>query len=86
MLLMHTTKTAVCLQTMFVIKLNFVFSDYSFSELSLYFHMIYMYNDPGRHVSQCMCSWPGGGALVSTLPGCVCRKVKDMGPFSASRE
>ena len=23
----------------------------------------------------------GGGDLVSTLPGCVCRKVKDMGPF-----
>ena len=28
----------------------------------------------------------GGGDLVSTLPGCVCRKVKDMGPFSASSE
>ena len=27
-----------------------------------------------------------GGDLVSTLPGCVCRKVKDMGPFSASSE
>ena len=54
---MHTTKTAVCLQTMFVIKLNFVFSDYSFSEFSLYFHMIYMYNDPGHHMPQCMCSW-----------------------------
>ena len=24
----------------------------------------------------------GGGDLVSNLPGCVCRKVKDMGPFS----
>ena len=28
----------------------------------------------------------GGGDLVSSTPGCVCRKVKDMGPFSASRE
>ena len=28
----------------------------------------------------------GGGDLVSTLPGCVCRKVKDMGPFLASSE
>ena len=28
----------------------------------------------------------GGGDLVSTLPGCVCGKVKDMGPFSASSE
>ena len=28
----------------------------------------------------------GGGDLVSTLPGCVCRKGKDMGPFSASSE
>ena len=28
----------------------------------------------------------GGGDLVSTLPGCVCPKVKDMGPFSASSE
>ena len=28
---------------------------------------------------------PGdGGDLVSTLPVCVCPKVKDMGPFSAS--
>ena len=27
-----------------------------------------------------------GGDLVSTLPGCVCRKVKDMGPFLASSE
>ena len=27
-----------------------------------------------------------GGDLVSTLPGCVCRKMKDMGPFSASSE
>ena len=39
-----------------------------------------------------MQSSPGGGGgatwfnLVSTLPGCVCRKVKDMGPFSASNE
>ena len=29
---------------------------------------------------------PRGGNLLSTLPGCVCRKVKDMGPFSASSE
>ena len=29
---------------------------------------------------------PGGGDLVLTLPGCVCPKVKDMGPFLASRE
>ena len=28
----------------------------------------------------------GGGDLVPTMPGCVCPKVKDMGPFSASRE
>ena len=28
----------------------------------------------------------GGGDLVLTLPGCVCPKVKDMGPFLASRE
>ena len=31
-------------------------------------------------------SAPRGGDLVSTLPGCVCPKVKDMGPFWASRE
>ena len=31
-------------------------------------------------------SSPGGGDLVSTLPGCVCRKMKDIGPFSASSE
>ena len=30
---------------------------------------------------------PGsGGDLVPTIPGCVCPKVKDMGPFSASRD
>ena len=38
---------------------------------------------------------PGGGAggggggegdWVPTMPGCVCPKVKDMGPFLASRE
>ena len=28
----------------------------------------------------------GGGELVATMPGCVCPKVKDMGPFWASRE
>ena len=28
----------------------------------------------------------GGGDLVPTMPGCVCPKVKDMGPFSASRK
>ena len=28
----------------------------------------------------------GGGHLVPTMPRCVCPKVKDMGPFSASRE
>ena len=28
----------------------------------------------------------GGGDLVLSLPGCVCPKVKDMGPFWASRE
>ena len=28
----------------------------------------------------------GGGDMVITKPGCVCPKVKDMGPFSASRE
>ena len=34
-------------------------------------------------------SYPGGGGgadLVSTLPGCVCRKVKNIDPFSASSE
>ena len=32
--------------------------------------------------------WGGGGGcdLVPTMPGCVCSKVKDMGPFLASRE
>ena len=33
---------------------------------------------------------PGGGGggcdLVSTIPGFVCRKVKDMGPFLASSQ
>ena len=29
---------------------------------------------------------PRGGDLVSTLPGCVCRKGKDMGPFSGPSE
>ena len=28
----------------------------------------------------------GGGDLVQTMPRCVCPKVKDMGPFSASSE
>ena len=28
----------------------------------------------------------GGGDLVPTMPVCVCQKVKDMGPFSASSE
>ena len=28
----------------------------------------------------------GGGGLVPTMPGCVCPKVKDMGPFSAASE
>ena len=28
----------------------------------------------------------GGGDLVPTTRGCVCPKVKDKGPFSASRE
>ena len=28
----------------------------------------------------------GGGDLVLTMLVCVCRKVKDMGPFSASSE
>ena len=28
----------------------------------------------------------GGGDLVPTMPGYVCPNVKDMGPFSASRE
>ena len=27
-----------------------------------------------------------GGDVVPTMPGCVCPKVKDMGPFSVSRE
>ena len=29
---------------------------------------------------------PVGGDLVPTMPGCVCPKVKDMGPFSPSSE
>ena len=28
----------------------------------------------------------GGGDLNSSMPGCVCPKVKDMGPFLASSE
>ena len=28
----------------------------------------------------------GGGDMVPTMPRCVCPKVKDMGPFLASRE
>ena len=28
----------------------------------------------------------GGGDLVPTMPGCMCPKVKDIGPFSALRE
>ena len=28
----------------------------------------------------------GGGDLVSTMSGCVCREVKEMGPFLASSE
>ena len=36
----------------------------------------------GRYISG-----PGErGDLVPTMPGCVCPKVKDMGPFLASRE
>ena len=31
-------------------------------------------------------SFTQGGDLVSTMPVCVCPKVKDMGPFSASSE
>ena len=27
--------------------------------------------------------WGGGGDLAPTMPGCMCLKVKDMGPFSA---
>ena len=29
---------------------------------------------------------PRGGDLISTMPVCVCPKLKDMGPFSASSE
>ena len=36
--------------------------------------------DPGR-----MGGW-GEGDFVSTMPGCVCLKVKDKGPFSVSSE
>ena len=32
------------------------------------------------------CPHPPGGDLVSTMPVCVCPKLKDMGPFSASSE
>ena len=28
----------------------------------------------------------GGGDLASTMLGCVCPKLKDMGPFSVSRK
>ena len=29
-----------------------------------------------------VCSWGGGGGdLVSSMPGCVCPKVKEMGPI-----
>ena len=28
----------------------------------------------------------GGGDLISTMPACVCPKLKDIGPFSASSE
>ena len=31
-------------------------------------------------------SWGEGGYLVASMPVCVCPKVKDMGPFSASSE
>ena len=27
-----------------------------------------------------------GGDLFQTMPGCMCPKVKDIGPFSASRQ
>ena len=41
----------------------------------------------GRHQnSQAAAPGGGGGDLVSTMPGCVCREVKDMGPFLASSE
>ena len=30
--------------------------------------------------------WGGGGNLVLTMHVCVCPKLKDMGPFSASSE
>ena len=29
---------------------------------------------------------PGGGDFIPSLPGCVCPKVMDMGPFWASSE
>ena len=41
---------------------------------------------PGKHGMLCQNEYPWGGDLVLTLPGCVCPKVKDMGPFFASRE
>ena len=48
----------------------------------LYFFYIKMTEDLGTSLPR-----GGGGAdLVLTLPGCVCPKVKDMGPFLASRE
>ena len=39
----------------------------------------------GHRAIQCNCIavW-GGGDLVQSMPGCVCPKVKDMSPFSAS--
>ena len=45
-----------------------------------------------RYKTSCVCAsrtyihLARGGYLVQTMPGCVCPKVKDMGPFSASRE
>ena len=44
-----------------------------------------------KHISHinlenAVCLRGSGGDLVSTMPVCVCRKVKDMGPFLASSE
>ena len=45
------------------------------------------YNLEGATIADTGILLPGGGGdLLSTMPGCVCPKVKDMGPFSASRE
>ena len=50
---------------------------------------MYFYVSEGIRVDGLQTRGRGGGGgvnLVPTMPRCVCPKVKDMGPFSASRE